>query len=554
VSLPKGTRPKKSAPKIGANLLLRSRAHAALNLFRTQFPLQVILAFLLILALKWQVIHDPPVWDTAMSVFPAAITLNEYDFNLPRLLKEPSYTQAGPNVYAHSAVTLITALIIRITGDTAVFLPALHLLHFLVTALTLVATYRYARPILGDAVSLLSVLALLTFPLFLTQAGYMYLEMPLAFTTMMAFSAWRNESTTRAGVWVLMGCWIKATGIFVGLALTAAAVLGAGGIRERFRRAVIVGFLPLGLSILRTLLVKSLSSAQTPSIPRTGVWDCFVLEFSRYLMRVPDLAIFVGLFLLTCSVFHRRIWAGLRLTNHDDVDSDSNQWIALNCLAVLSFLLIIYVVGPTTLGQCFGLPRYYVPVLPFILTTLSFFLITSINWKKAALLLILAIGFFIVNRNGIFYPSDVDQEGLFGNNFALTERSGAYRELASLQLEAMQFLERMPTDVPVYFGQHEGYLNSYPAMGYVKRTMTHAENIAKWDLSKLKQLLSNPPECLYFLHNYPWLGGNRIQVLVGKLKATHRSETVRIFQSGEHKITLLRMRIPGSTCHGESRR
>jgi hypothetical protein len=553
VSLPKGTRPKKSVPKVGANLLPSSRAHVALNLLRTQFSLQVILAFLLILAFKWPVIHDPPVWDTAMSVFPAAITLDEYDFDLPRLLKEPSYAQAGPNVYAHSAITLFTALIIRITGDTAVFLPTLHLLHFLITALALVATYRYARPILGDAVSLLSVLALLTFPLFLTQAGYMYLEMPLALTTMMALSAWRDERTTQAGLWVIMGCWIKATGIFVGIALTAAAVLGPGGIPERLRRATIVGFLPLGLSSLRTFLVRSLSSAPTPSAPHSEAWDCFILEFSRYLLRVPDLAIFLGLFLLTCSVFYRRIWAGLRLTNHDDPDSDSNQWIALNCLAVLSFLLIIYVVAPLTLGQCFGLPRYYVPVLPFILMTLSFFLITSINWKQTALLLILAIGFFIVNRNGIFYPSDVDQEGLFGNNFALTERSGAYRKLARLQLQAMHFLESLPPGVPIYFGQHEGYLNAYPAMGYVKSTMTNAENIATWEVPKLKQLLSNPPECVYFLYNYPWLGGNRIQILVGKLKATHRSETVRIFRSGEHKITLLRMRIAGSTCDGEAR-
>jgi len=531
-----------------------SQVPKSLNLFRTNLFLQVFAAFVLVLVIKWPVLHYPPVWDTAMSVFPAAITLEKFDFDLPRLLKEPSYDAAGPNVHADSLVTLITALIIRITADTEVFLPTLHLLHFLITALTLVAVYRYTRPFLGDTVGLLSVLAILTFPLFLTQAGYMYLEMPLALTTMMAFLAWLNGRTYQAGLWAILSCWIKATGIFVAAALTVAALLGPGRIHERFQRAAIVGFLPLSLSILRTLLVRSLSNAPAPPTLHSDAWDCFIFEFSRYLMNVPDLAIFVGLFLLCCGVLYRNIWAGLRCANHDDPDSKQNQWIALNCLAVLSLLLMIYVVAPISLGHCFGLPRYYVPVVPFILTTLSFFLLTLTNWKKTALLLVLLIGFFIVNRNGIFYPSDVNQQGLVGNNFALTERSGAYSELARLQRAAMQFLEKLPSDVPVYFGQHEGYLNSYPAMGYVRNTMTHAENIAKWTLQEVIQWLSNPPECFYILYNYPWLGGGRIQVILSKLQATHRLETVRIFQSGGHKITVHRMRRAGSTCSSEFQR
>ena len=104
----------------------------------------------------------------------------------------------------------------------------------------------------------------------------------------------------------------------------------------------------------------------------------------------------------------------------------------------------------------------------------------------------------IINRNGILYPRVLNERGLNalgvpGNDFAVTERSGGYRDLARLQREAMHLLEKVPPGVPIYFGQHEGYLNSYPAMGYVKNTMTNAESITYWRPERFALLLSISP-------------------------------------------------------------
>ena len=552
MSLRKGRGPKKSTREPGSPTLERKGLNSLLDSFRASLLLQVSGFFLLILIAKWPVLHDPPVWDTAMSVFPAAITLEEYNFDLPRLLAEPSYIEAGPNVHAQSLITLITALLLRFTGGNTMFLPAVHLFHFLITALTLTAIYHYSRPILGDLVSLLSTLAILTFPLFLTQTGYMYLEMPLTFTAIMAFLAWRDRQPYQAGLWGALSCWIKPTGILVGFALTIAALLGPGQIRERCQRAVVVGIPPLSLTVLQAWLATgAVSQGEGQGV--LAALQCALLEIPRYFPRVPDLAFFLGSFFVGSAVLHRRLWAGLRHPGRDDPDMDRNQFLTLNFLAVVSFLFMIYVVAPLSHGLCAGLPRYYVVILPFILMTLTYCLITLMSRKQTALVIVLIIGFFIINRNGIWYPSDVDQQGMFGNNFALTERSGAYRELARLQREAMHFLEQLPVHVPIYFGHHEDYLNRYPSMGYVKNTMGNAQSIATLSLSKLKQTWVDAPECVYVLYNYPWLGGERIQLLVSKMKATHNSETVRIFQSGENKIIVHRMRRPGSTCNGETR-
>ena len=52
--------------------------------------------FAIILALKWPTLTEPPLWDAAMSVFPAAITLEEHSFDYGYLLSQPGYSDGGP--------------------------------------------------------------------------------------------------------------------------------------------------------------------------------------------------------------------------------------------------------------------------------------------------------------------------------------------------------------------------------------------------------------------------------------------------------------------------
>lgn len=64
---------------------------------------QFLLALILVLALKWPTLDQPPVWDTAMGLFPAAITLAGNGFDVIELLGMPDYFEGGPNTHFHVA-------------------------------------------------------------------------------------------------------------------------------------------------------------------------------------------------------------------------------------------------------------------------------------------------------------------------------------------------------------------------------------------------------------------------------------------------------------------
>ena len=101
------------------------------------------LVFLLILLLKWDTLLQPPVWDTAMGLFPPALTLADNGFDLLELLAMPGYEDGGPNVASTSLVTLGTAAVLWATGGgTGAFL-ILHLLHFAVAAVALLTLFHY---------------------------------------------------------------------------------------------------------------------------------------------------------------------------------------------------------------------------------------------------------------------------------------------------------------------------------------------------------------------------------------------------------------------------
>jgi len=134
---------------------------------------QIILIFCIIFILKYQALNQPPVWDTAFSVFPAAITLSETGFDLLNLLKMPGYLEGGPNVHANSIITIITAVMISLFGKTNFLFPILHMIHFLIAAIGMACFYRFCIPIFEKKLSFLLTLTILVYPPFLTQAGYL---------------------------------------------------------------------------------------------------------------------------------------------------------------------------------------------------------------------------------------------------------------------------------------------------------------------------------------------------------------------------------------------
>ena len=520
---------------------------------------QFFLALLLILGVKWYTLLQPPVWDTAMGLFPAALTLSANGFGLLELLAMQGYTDGGPNTHSTSLVTLVTALVLRITGGGGTTsLVGLHLLHFSVAAYALSVLFRFSTPVFGRAGSLLFCLAALLFPVFSTQVGYLYMEVPLFLCAVCALSAWTDRRFWPAIAWATAALWVKETGIIVSATLVLATVLENRGTHLKVKRVALIMVPPVLLVAASSLLTR-IALARSGGAPGTPPLGSIFLGLAHYLERflfnVPDLLAFIAVFLVAVPVFGKRIFRVLRseptAVADRSLETRSQLVLGYSGVLILMFILLFMVALPVVFDFTIVLPRYYVVVAPFLLLWFgySFGRLSSTRLPSAtAVCFVLLSAFFTVNSSGTLYPLDIDTEGP-GNDPALTERSSAYRRLLFLQIEALGALQDLPEGTPVYYGHYEHYLLNYAGLGFADAPLSNGHNLSVEPLADLLGVEPMPP-CVYALYNYPWLGGQKIRRLIGYADAEEglSSEIVQEFRDGRYTIVLVRISKDGATC------
>ena len=268
-------------------------------LLEKSFGAQFLLALIVIIALKWPTLDQPPVWDTAMGLFPAAITLAGNGFDVVELLGMPTYLEGGPNTHSTSPVTLTTAFVLKVSGGGGRALVILHLLHFAATGLALVFLFRLARPVFGSLGTFLLCLSVLLHPVFSAQVGFLYMEVPLFLCAVAALHAFANQRFRAAVVWSALAYATKEAGIIVPATLAAATLLENRTLPARLRR---VGLL-LAFPALWTVTISSLARLSGGGTPGPTLVSTFSNAFGgfwhyvdRFLFNVPDLLILILVF------------------------------------------------------------------------------------------------------------------------------------------------------------------------------------------------------------------------------------------------------------------
>lgn len=451
--------------------------------------------FALILLLKWTTLTHPPVWDGSMSVFPAAITLADHGFDLGYLLDQPGYADGGPNVHGFSLVTWMTAIVIGAIGDGPALFPTLHLLHFAIAAVAMTAVHRFAETMLSPLLAAASTLAALTFPLVLTQSGYLYLESPLLAATALAMLMWTRRRVGWVILWVSIATLVKGSGIIVAAALAAATVFGSSPARSRFRSGFLILFVPTALLALTVASAPSLGSSS---------FELHALRMTQLLIRVPDLVVLVLAYLLATliGVIGRRRANGSERHLETRAVRPGQPAIAFMIVAFFLFYLAL----PLTGNALIVVPRYYVQIVPFVLIGLVVLANRRLSPAMVLIALLAFIGWSAINRNGDFYPDNNI------NNFPLIERSGAYVDLAQLQLTEIRALEELPANVPVFYDQPTAIKLSYPLLGYADGPLANGRNIAREPTLRSGNL-EDFPEDFYLLYEYPWLGGDILRTV-----------------------------------------
>lgn len=482
--------------------------------------------FALILILKWSTLTQPPVWDGSMSVFPAAITLADHNFDLRYLLDQPGYVDGGPNVHSDSLVTWVTALLIGLFGSSSALFPILHVCHFAVAAAAIAALYRFALPLLDTTLSAVATLAVLVFPLVLTQAGYMYLEMPMLAATTFALLAWTRGRRPQTIVWSVAAVLIKGSGIIVPLAISGMAFFDPRPTHRDRRFGALALAVPAAVLGVLILMTPSITSDES------GYLGAHIKVMFEYLVRIPDLLVMLVVYLAATLLLSP--WRPRHGREEPATSLASEQQTRILSVAFLvAAFLAFYMLYPVLRVAGAVLPRYYVQVFPFILFGLLAAIRRLVDDKVILVLLLSLIVWSGVNRNGELYPdNDI-------NNFALIERSGAYTGLLDLQRAGIRAIEKLPVGAEVFYDQPAHYKLSYPLMGYAANPLPGGHSILHEEPYKNGRLEDFPGD-FYMLYEYPWLGGEIIWEVRSQAEEdpNHRVEVITIEVEGRRSDLL----------------
>ncbi len=445
-----------------------------------------LVVFLALLVVKFDTLSEPPAWDAAMAVHPAALTLAESGFDYPALLASPGYADGGPNSHSISLYTAFAAFIYWLFAP-ATALVILHLSTFALGALTAVGLVRFARHFLNPGQAVWAAAAAMSMPLVLTQFGMVYLEAPvLAATTWALVAAIERRWIATAG-FSLLATAVKPSGAITAAALTLFALY----VQDEKRRAFAI-LLPSGtVLLLATLANPTFAEA---SFGRAA----FIVQQSwRYLISVPDL-----LAVLTVAVLAAWRLLGAGAGTHQGRRELGTLWL----MFAVPFLVFYGLLASSAFTT---LPRYYIQIAPLAVIMILVALLDDFGnraFRTAAIGLLL---FFSLNFNGWAYPRQDT------NNFALIERSDAYEELLGLELEATKAICRLANEAPVWYPLPEGYRLRYATMGYAVcpdpgRVFNEESDIALGDL----------PSDLFVAYEHPWLGGATLARLVAEAEAS----------------------------------
>ncbi|MEW5850554.1 MAG: hypothetical protein AB2A00_17340 [Myxococcota bacterium] len=409
--------------------------------------------FGLVLALTADALLEPPFWDAAFSIFPAALHWLRTDTTYTELLRMPPITAGGPNAHANSVATFLVALVYRLVDSPRAAVVVLHLVWRAILATGLTGTTVLASRVLGRRWGVAVMLLCLLHPLVMAQGRMIYLETLILALHVTAVLAWLRGHTLLTFVVLFLDVATKEPGAVGAVALAACTVLLPGPVVQRVARAAaLLAAFPLAFS-LRVLFVENVSYTPPDLLGHVA------LHFRTYWNAMLD----VGLLSLSAAALGGLLLSRALLPRWRQALTDESQRILLVsgsiCFAFHGFLLFHPLAGVTA----HLIPRYHVEVMPFILLTLLGVLArVRVRWPLPVGAAGLAI-FFLINQQGRLYTPPDSNDGCWA------ERSLDYKDLLALHQGLAARAEELPPDVTKYYSIAEHYLTSYPDMGYVTR-------------------------------------------------------------------------------------
>lgn len=408
----------------------------------------IIGPFLYALIVNFSALHNPPAWDSAITVSPAALSIVEFDFDIGEVARLPSSPEGGPSTHATSLYTIGLAALIALLGPASAFYVA-HLSSLVLVAALAGATYLLARQRASVHMSALTALVVGIMPVVIQQSADIYLDLPLAvLATLACWTALRRDFWWTAGL-VLVAVAVKTSGVFL-----LPLILFAKPTQKSLRRHLINSALA-GLVAIIPFLVVLATTHRFVEGARSSFDPILLRSSAALLVMTIDVMIVLSIFLMV-------MYGRTRSRSLDRYSKVSGSLVATFFIVHLGTILFS--------GTIAILPRYYIAILPAVLIAMLPEQQTSTATTQepaqrspahiAVTVLLGTLGLFsMINVEGDFYPlADHDF-------YVAAERSTRAQDLLELQVEGTR--ELVSTGLPLLVERQVHFRLVYPGMGYV---------------------------------------------------------------------------------------
>ncbi len=470
-------------------------------------PLQLLIWLIAILVIKFDTLIAPPVWDTAMGVFPPAIFLYENNFNILELVQLPGWWQGGPNVHSLSLWTWLIAIVMTITQNAQATFFIIHSITFLLCAYAISTLVRTL--VLMDIKPYLAILAGLTLlltPMVLVQIGYMYTEAPVMALSVLAWASWYHHREGQAVALAVIAISIKATGLIIGLCLMPLLIFR---LIDSFtkKRLILLISIPIFYYAHSALFGWLGGKNNVPDMP----WGNSEVVMNGLFSRVNyaiDLKSLVGAGIIASILYILYHWYQSKkiIPLHQFYQTclkDGTPFIAICYL----FVFILGIFYSTFQGDLF-LYRYIAPMIPFTIITLTLIALSLRIQGIMATIAFFACCVSIYNHNGALYnPSGA---------FSMVESSHAYKDYLLAQKTIIDQIQELNDETPIYVSREIDYMTSSPMMGYLDPLKPNVFGFYKDEYSGM-YIEDFPPEYYVALTNGSH-GGVRLSWAIRKAR------------------------------------
>ena len=372
------------------------------------------------------------------------------------MYETPDYDMGGARVKVFNFHPTFQAVLFNLMPSAFWVLFVNHLLSFAYAAVALVAFYHLLRCQFEISLSLLGCFLLLGFPLFITQADAIYLEMPLLAFSLAALTFTIYNRPVAGAIFAILAIYTKPSGTICVAALFLFNLIDMTSAGHQRRNACFL----LGGCALMFIIQLYLSQTFYQAEGIDGLVKFMRGALKGFFRDMPD-------FLVLYLIFG--LFTMLTLKGHLQATSLNLKTFLTAVLKDRLNILMIFFLSWFTLfymNIIIILPRYFLLCLPVLLFGLISLIVHYLKriWLIRSAILIL-IGFLLYNLNGRLYSTYAYNDGF------MLERSLEYMDDMKLNIKLAKHLEEKYADTTIITSWPYIQMLVFPDLGYVTKPL-----------------------------------------------------------------------------------